>query len=431
MIRIIWRPDGPRIVNDWGGTQLITPGHELWDEVAKDPRINRIDPRFINEQSVDSIGNTRPRSESEVSANDRPSQRPRTDTLDSVPDISLDNLTNDIDMSDPSGSGSGSGSRPNAGDPAPEAMQFSSTGQNQVSKETPISNYPTLTYGLQETHTTILPWTGWFSYIWPDKQSPIQVKARTNALYDIFPNVIKDNSVTLVKGLYNKPLKSDGSIGGVFPAEMKNNANTTTERPQWRDYWAAIYEYYTILGLEWKLTITNEATVRNADIAIAVQYDSYSNAEGLSGNIMPLTKLSETLAFKGIQWYGVDSASGTDNQLVSNTKIIKGHCKPGQIKHNIINDGDIKTWVKTDGSIPALNEFLTFNIFQSALNCNTPSASSGQGNCQLELKYIVQFKDLRQDARYPNSAVGLGTLQVINTAGTTTAGTDQVRYTQE
>ena len=27
-----------------------------------------------------------------------------------------------------------------------------------VSKETPISNYPSLSYGIQETHTTILPW---------------------------------------------------------------------------------------------------------------------------------------------------------------------------------------------------------------------------------------------------------------------------------
>ena len=50
-----------------------------------------------------------------------------------------------------------------SGDPEPAAARASaSSGGNQVSKETQISIPPTLTYGLQETHTTILPWRCWF-----------------------------------------------------------------------------------------------------------------------------------------------------------------------------------------------------------------------------------------------------------------------------
>ena len=48
---------------------------------------------------------------------------------------------------------------------AAAARTSGTSGNNNVSKETPISTYPSLTYGLQETHTTILPWTGWVSII--------------------------------------------------------------------------------------------------------------------------------------------------------------------------------------------------------------------------------------------------------------------------
>lgn len=58
-------------------------------------------------------------------------------------------------------------------------------GDGSVSKETPISNYPSLSYGLQETHTTILPWTGWFSAVALGKGLPAQLKVRMNTPYDM------------------------------------------------------------------------------------------------------------------------------------------------------------------------------------------------------------------------------------------------------
>ena len=56
---------------------------------------------------------------------------------------------------------------------------------NAVSKETMVSPYPSLSYGLQETHTTVLPWTGWFSVCNLDKEAPVQLPIRMNSPIDM------------------------------------------------------------------------------------------------------------------------------------------------------------------------------------------------------------------------------------------------------
>ena len=73
-------------------------------------------------------------------------------------------------------------------EPMPEARQANSTsgpGGNPQSKETPISNYPALSYGLQETHTTIIPFNFWFSMVGMTHNLPTKLQFRLNAVDDI------------------------------------------------------------------------------------------------------------------------------------------------------------------------------------------------------------------------------------------------------
>lgn len=90
-------------------------------------------------------------------------------------------------------------------------------GGNAVSKETPISPYPGLSYGLQETHTTILPWTGWITAGGLDKNTPLQLKIRMNSPYDMLDCTLTtigttDGARLTTKGLYNSPLDPDSRI---------------------------------------------------------------------------------------------------------------------------------------------------------------------------------------------------------------------------
>lgn len=305
-------------------------------------------------------------------------------------------------------------------------------GNSQVSKETPISFYPTLTYGLQETHTTILPWTGWFSIVRPDKVSPIQVQLRPNRINDMFTNTVSSikssgNFRPNLKGIYNVPFRGhiEHEQGSVYPRSFgqtndsnDTNYNTTTERPQWRDYWAQLYDYYTVLSCEYTLTCENPESAQGSDLVCIVQEDSYSDTTGSFGNVMPATaSLAEMLAFKGMKVHRIFAQDANRNGQ-NNVTIIKGIIKPGSIRRNIRNDGDVQTWTKTDGTFPKLHEQVTFNFFQAPTNpwkSGTPGNNAsdpivigdtlqGYANCQLEVKYIVQFKDLKGPARYPSTA---------------------------
>lgn len=331
------------------------------------------------------------------------------------------------------------------GEPVPEgearmASASGGPGMGSVSKETPISIYPTLTYGLQETHTTILPWTGWFSYGWLDKTAPLKFSIRLNSIWDMFPNAIVDlpaaGATIGAKALFNRPVGTNGAnaVNGTFPATMAAGT-TTTERPQWRDYWAQLYEYYTVLGCEWKVTITNEQTTRNADVVVGETQDSYSDTAGAGSNVTPDAPLGEMMAFKGTKWSTIHAPSGTDNlNGEPSMMVLKGRYRPGSIKRNIVNDGDVKTWTKTTTTLPTLKDNQNFCLFQSALAVTAPgTTTSGCGNVQVEIKYIVQFKDLFGQARYPNTVLGTAISQGINPINTSiTAGQadDHVRYRQ-
>lgn len=230
----------------------------------------------------------------------------------------------------------------------------------------------------------------------------------------------------------------------MYPTQFGNATADTDERPAWRDFWKELYEYYTVLGCEYEIICYNPLQLQairlnnipsktinsvsypavqvvqgagyyNTDCVCAVQYDTYSSTEGATGNVMPLTYYEEVRAYKNIKWYPIPGGQKT---------VIKGVYKPGDAKRNIANDGDVKTWTKTSTGAPTtLQEILTLNFWtdpffnarrvdsyytnsnepHNGTDPNTASAMPGVVEMEIKLKYIVQFKDLRQQARYPNT----------------------------
>lgn len=307
----------------------------------------------------------------------------------------------------------------NGGEPGGETALARAGGGggpgNPVSKETPVSPYPSLSYGLQETHTTILPYVTWFTVALGNTATvPEQVKIRMNSAWDLFDMTFQSvtpGAAYTAPGFYNDKAGRDGrsALVGYFPKSPAAGANAD-ERPQWRDYWARVYEHYTVLGCEYEiihhqpgmdydvLNTTPGDRRYPGEIIVGENFDSYSDTAGATGNVMPLTTLEETMNFKNIRWHKI----GVDNLNNGNgTLIVKGRYTPGQVKRNINNDGDVKTWTKTDGSLPNLKDFLTLNYWRHPLSPGT----FWNANIQVRLKYIVQFKDLRSMARYPNNLV--------------------------
>lgn len=300
-------------------------------------------------------------------------------------------------------------------------------GPNGQSKETPVSIPPSITYGLQETHTTILPWNGWITAANLDYGLAVQLPIRMNGVTDMLPiTTLTDpaaGSAFAAKGLYAAKATNNGGRSFVpYPASFASASTDPTERPSWREYWFQIYEYYTVLKCHYEIIVENPVTLSNAPyngILIGTQFDSYSDTASSVGNVMPPTTLVESMAFKGLRWEKVDSQGSFEQQRTDNNRtVITGTWMPGMTKRNIVNDGDVKTWTATAGLVPPnLKELLTVNFWRHPfVNANSAASVLTCANIQINLKYVVQFKDLKLQARYPNtaSAAGFNITQLLN-----------------
>lgn len=308
------------------------------------------------------------------------------------------------------------------------ARSSAAGGPNPQSKETPISPYPTLTYGLQETHTTILPFTFWFSTGCHTTGQPAEMKIQLNSIYDFIRSPVDG---TLASGgtpggatNYNRPIAPDGKgASNAFPETI--NTGTYVETPYWRNYWAQLYEYYTVLGCEYKITTNCVNTSSGFAAIVGHTFDSWSDTATETGNITPTTNLSEAMSLKGMRFDVLRGARPeTQGQQMT---VIQGRYRPGQARRNIVNDGDVKTWTKTafngtspENYVPTLKETLNLYFWRAPLaNIVSSNTEVTACNTQVELKWIVQFKDLRNLPRYPVTTPA-GTSVVQNITNTRT-----------
>lgn len=299
--------------------------------------------------------------------------------------------------------------------PPPQQAALRATGGatpgNPVSKETPISRYPSLTYGLQETHTTILPWCGYCSTTGMDHASPNVIELRLTQPHDVIQKNMQGLAVGDPWGKdvyvvpYNNANNRDTATAPTFPSTL-DTGSATTEKASWWEYWRKFYEYYTVLACEYQILIENPNSDRGTDVCVGWDFNSYSDTAGASGNKTPQDqRLSIMKEYKGIQWRTIEQCS---TQMNKESKVmIKGTYKPGQARRNIQNDGDVKTWIKTNNGgtpdSPTLKEFLTLYFYRGELSWLKAATKTLGVNMEIKLKYIVQFKDLRNIARYPNT----------------------------
>ncbi len=86
---------------------------------------------------------------------------------------------------------------------------------------------------------------------------------------------------------------------------------------------------------------------------------------------------------------------------INGTRVIKGTWYPNKVKHNVLNDSDIEVWSAT-GAAPSSNhlEHLVIQMRERA-NSNSSSYTYYNANLSINLKYYVQFKELKEPIQYP------------------------------
>lgn len=286
------------------------------------------------------------------------------------------------------------------------------TMQSQVSKETPISIPPTITYGLQDTHTTIIPCVFYISFPHVQLNDTRALKLRLNS----YENILMDTSVIFANplpannyfGYWNR--RCDDSLqtpstatGRQFPVEL----GSTSPTPWYSDYYKKLYKYYTVLNTEYEIVAR---TSRHMDKGVLLAYSIQTKGTGNNDNSLPDNlHLQSCLAQKAMRYKLVPDGRDETHRPI----ILYGNYKPGQAKKDVSNDGDVKLWTRTndappESKIPNYQEYLHILPYQDPLSTEKTeegetATKTGFGiNFQIKLKYTVQYKQLNEQARYPS-----------------------------
>lgn len=277
--------------------------------------------------------------------------------------------------------------------------------------ETPVTKARP-TYGLENTHTAILPYDQYFSifdtanhtkrvpgHIIFSLTNPLQpmVSAITH-VYEIGAG----SSGAIASGVYDRPVRpwitSWATDTGIFPQQYSDLA-----KPQWWNYWSKIYEVYHVVGVSWRLVVENEGVRGHDDIMLAYGVDSYTASD--TTNKFPVAPKYEDIVRweQAVQLRMIEgTAQGGPEYdqaapvMEAHPEIIEGHYIPYQKNHIVMNDADEKTWFYTNVA-PTLKEDMHFFVYTAPLSTN----EGIRCNCKLEMKWIIQFKDLKNQFRFP------------------------------
>lgn len=335
--------------------------------------------------------------------------RPREDSVPDISDLIPENSRNVRPRMEPTPAPTTEAARAGA---APATR-----GGSQVAKETPISYYPSLNYGLPETQTVVLPWVGWCtmavkrdrtvtSGVSNDK--PVVLRIRLNQPGVYIPQTIATTTLGGAfsnKGIYNVPA-DQGQDAAAYNYPSVLNVNGTGQTPQWLTWYGKQYEWYTVLSTEYEIVMVNPISQEGSALLIGTEFDSYTDLATSTGNVIPNDcTLVEAMNFKGMQWRHLGSSRNVTSD--GRMEIIQGTHQPGRIKRNIINDGDVKTWTQTESTgvtkAPNLKDELVIMAWTHPL-MSYGTATTICVNVQVRIKQIVQFKDLRTQLRYPSAA---------------------------
>lgn len=276
----------------------------------------------------------------------------------------------------------------------------SSGGTRTMLKETPIS-IQRHHFGLPETVTKVLTQTSYVTAITGGASSSAtrSIQFRLNTPYDWFTTSVATPTTSSAYsfGVWGNPVQP--GIQKAWPATLGTYPATLLDkRPQWREYFEKHYAYYTVLGLEYELTLMNPSTIPGDDVVAATFKDSYSSTNATF--IHPVGRaLRDMEQWPDVNFIRVPAAGDLDTR--SAYKTIKGYYRPGSAKTSVENDEDMKTWTKTTaGTLPSLIELMTVSFGKAWDNC-VPGANPVM--VRMDMRWIVQYKDLKNEYRWPHA----------------------------
>lgn len=188
--------------------------------------------------------------------------------------------------------------------------------------------------------------------------------------------------------------------GATVTASGSGVPSDTNLRPAWRKWYEKMYDSYHVVKTEYRLSFKNTRTSADTDANIYYDYD-VSTANN-TGNTMPVNKTQQYYkTWKNVQQVSIGPKAQANGEKYTAT--IAGTWVPGSIAKNTVNATDIKTWYTTGATpTPTWREQLSVLAFMKG---GAPAALNTHMDVDVEVHYYVQYRDLKDDIRYPHSAM--------------------------
>ena len=290
--------------------------------------------------------------------------------------------------------------------PVVEGLRMAVAGPSKGSHETPITPHAPQ-YGLKETATVVIPYHCQATVVNAINHAANMTKLelRLNSPWD-----------PVVTAVLNDPAASSAMNGGVYKVQIPRldptNGNwpatfgtgypmplSNTEKPWWREYWRKHYLVYAVTECEVTVTIRSLWKTQDHRNGVVV-YGTDSYSTGNSNNKFPEDQAQYKYLrhWPGLKWKVIETQ--TDGTIPSAT-VIRFNYKPNTLNKPVTNDEDIKTWTANEAQ-PTLTESLVMFFgkdWTNSYNTTEPYA------VDIDMRYIVQFKDLKKEIYYPNANV--------------------------
>lgn len=248
----------------------------------------------------------------------------------------------------------------------------------------------------------------------------------------VFSDQIQARMTSPYDWLVNNQLVDQNAGAGAMPTEtsVMDTSDTTITKANWWDYYAGIYKYYHVVACRWHLTLENKG---DAPIWVHQWYQNETDRPQGAGN-MDMLAWPDTLS----HYVECQATAVTSNGQIETTEVsdggngpattiatgsnfettnmitktarkspilqLSGEYRPGDYNREIRLDTDVENWTETNTN-PKLSERLCFRIRPLQEGVRLNSAESAQDAIKyfyfIRLEFLVEFKELRDNLRYP------------------------------
>ena len=219
---------------------------------------------------------------------------------------------------------------------------------------------------------------------------------------------------------------------GVTTVYTANHAGSLGFQTQYWDFYATMYEYYSVLACRYHISIENyspdtlwmhileynqtlpPANASNEDMCLWKDCKSYRLTpfaqfySGTSGHHLETSN-------ENVEWeptlgpnYNTEYASYAVSRQNGAVKTVSGEYEAGGTRREIALDNSISTWTRTNTS-PAYPEHLLIRVATEEASTGSLTAQGDNAtrdrhikfNVRVEVEYLVEFRQLNDAVRWP------------------------------